>query len=295
MTTTTLPLGRYSDDATPIAAFRPWFLADWTDALFVHFAIDPAILRPHVPFDLDLFNGHAYVSLVAFTQSRLRPALGGQLTAWTMAPIAHHAFLNLRTYVRTPAHAGIMFLAEWIPNRLALLVGPHLYGLPFRLGHLDYRPDVRHVSTGGEALRLDVRSTFKDARPDALDHFLLERYTAVTARKGRGRMFHIRHDPWEFERVNVDVADDALIRRAAPWFADAKLVRAHLSPGVFDVAIGGPARVTLAADDARTSSPRQTRPARPSPVPARRTPSVPSRENLPARPPPCVRSLATGP
>jgi uncharacterized protein YqjF (DUF2071 family) len=241
MTTTTLPVRLPIDT---VASFRPWFRADWTDALFVHYSIDPAVLQPHVPFDLDLFDGHAYVSLVAFTQSRLHPAIGGWLTAWTMAPIAHHAFLNLRTYVRTPAHAGIMFLAEWIPNRLALLVGPHLYGLPFRRGRLDYRADTRHVAAGEQALQLDVRGTVNDApRPDALDHFLLERYTAVTARKGRGRMFHIRHDPWEFERVNVDVADDALIRRAAPWFADAKLVRAHLSPGVFDVAIGGPNRV----------------------------------------------------
>ena len=56
---------------------RPLFLADWTDVLFVHFAVDPAVLQPHVPFDLDLFRGRAYVSLVAFTQRNLRPRVGG--------------------------------------------------------------------------------------------------------------------------------------------------------------------------------------------------------------------------
>jgi len=32
---------------------------------------------------------------------------------------------------------GIFFIAEWIPNRLAVLIGPRMYGLPYRLGRLN--------------------------------------------------------------------------------------------------------------------------------------------------------------
>src|SRR5438552_18640724 len=34
---------------------RPFCLADWSRALFIHYSIDPAILQPHVTFPLDLF------------------------------------------------------------------------------------------------------------------------------------------------------------------------------------------------------------------------------------------------
>ncbi len=124
-------------------AFSARLLADWRDVLFVHYAIDPALLQPHMPFDLDLFDGKAWVTLVAFTQVGLRPALGGRLTAWTMRPVATHGFLNLRTYVNVQGRRAIYFIAEWIPNRLAYLVGPRLYGLPFHLGRLDYSADQR--------------------------------------------------------------------------------------------------------------------------------------------------------
>jgi uncharacterized protein YqjF (DUF2071 family) len=246
MTTTAMPyeteVGQAESDA-----FSRRLLADWRDVLFVHYAIDPALLQPHVPFDLDLHDGKAWVTLVAFTQVGLRPALGGRLTAWTMRPVATHGFLNLRTYVNVHGRRAIYFIAEWIPNRLAHLVGPRLYGLPFHLGRLDYRDDHRQVIAGDETFNLRVTAPATDlgrpARQGTLDHFLLERYTAFTSRNGRARMFQIRHQPWLANPVDVTVKNDSLIRRAAPWFAHASFVGAHASSGVFDVEMSGPRRV----------------------------------------------------
>src|SRR5947208_3021713 len=85
------------------APLRPIFRSDWLRSLFIHYEVEPAALQPQVPFELDLFGGRAYVSLVAFTMARLRPAIGGRMTAWAVSPIATHPFLNVRTYVR---HAG---------------------------------------------------------------------------------------------------------------------------------------------------------------------------------------------
>jgi hypothetical protein len=225
------------------ATFHPWFRADWRDVLFVHYAVDPALLQPHVPFDLDLYAGKAWVSLVAFTQDRMRPALGGPVAAALMHPAARHEFLNLRTYVRAGDRRAILFLAEWIPNRLALLVGPSLYGLPFRLGTLDYRHHRRDVRANGSGLHLSVPPSpgrAQTASSDSLDAFLLERYTAFTCRFGRGRRFDIAHAPWTWRRATVRVEDDTLIRQAAPWFAAAQPTCAHHSDGAFDVVISGP-------------------------------------------------------
>src|SRR5690348_14618988 len=104
-----MPLAtRPGDDRRPAATFRPWFRADWRDVLFVHYAIDPALLQPHVPFELDRFDGQAWVSLVAFTQAGLRPAIGGIVGVTVMRPVATHEFLNLRTYVRVDGRPAIL-------------------------------------------------------------------------------------------------------------------------------------------------------------------------------------------
>src|SRR4051812_28636534 len=120
----------------PTAAIieRPLFAADWLDVIFVHFRVDAA--RLHVPLELDTYRGDAYVSLVAFTQRDLRPFAGGRIARLLATPLAEHEFLNVRTYVRRGETRGSFFIAEWIPNRLATLIGPRVYGLPYRLGRL---------------------------------------------------------------------------------------------------------------------------------------------------------------
>lgn len=216
----------------------PWFRADWLDATFLHFSIDPRVLEPHVPFNLDVLDARAWVSLVAFTQAGLRPAIGGRLARLLTAPVATHAFLNLRTYVRGPGgeHA-ICFLAEWIPNRLALVTGPMTYGLPFRLGTLDYRAGAGRVSADGRAFAFRITGT---SDVDDPADFLLERYSAVTCHNGRRRRFDIEHEPWEYDAVDVAIDDASLVVSAAPWFRDARFESAHRSPGVGGVAIGRP-------------------------------------------------------
>jgi uncharacterized protein YqjF (DUF2071 family) len=231
---------------------NPLFTADWLDVLFVHFRVDPRRLAPLVPLPLDLHDGHAYVSLVAFTQRDLRPALGGRLAALLAAPLAHHEFLNVRTYVRCGDDRGIFFLAEWIPNRLAAFVGPRTYGLPYRLGRLDYRGMRREISASGR--RLTFEASPADARPDPpLDDFLLERYTAFTARDGIVRRFDVAHAPWPQRRVAVDLMDADLLRLTGDWLDDARVAAAHHSPGVRGVEIGPP-RVLRAVPSARVSA-----------------------------------------
>src|SRR4051812_8397324 len=79
---------------------EPMFYAGWDRAVFIHYAADPAMLQPDIPFQLDLRDGRAFVSIVAFTLSRMRPRIGGKLGEWLLKPIATHEFLNIRTYVR---------------------------------------------------------------------------------------------------------------------------------------------------------------------------------------------------
>ena len=58
----------------------PTFLCEWQRVLFVHYEVDQSLLQREVPFELELFEGKAVVSLVAFTMRRFRPHWGGLLT-----------------------------------------------------------------------------------------------------------------------------------------------------------------------------------------------------------------------
>jgi uncharacterized protein YqjF (DUF2071 family) len=233
---------------------EPLFLADWLRPVFVHYEIPAAALQRDVPFDLDLHNGKAYVSLVAFTMRRMRPFRGGWMTEWFLKPISRNDFLNFRTYVRHRGEPGIFFLTEWMNNPLSVRLGPWTFGLPYRFGELNYEHQhktgrltgtVRETIHGpnfqyGATLKND---TFGPCPAGSLDEFLLERYTAFTAHKAKRRFFRIWHRPWAQQAVRISVSDATLIEKVWPWFADATLVGANYSPGAQDVWMGRPHRV----------------------------------------------------
>ena len=228
------------------AAIRPLLLADWRDALFIHFRVDPRLLQPLVPLPLDLHDGHAWISLVAFTQHRLRPALkipGGELLS---RPLARHEFLNLRTYVRHTHEQGIYFLNEWIPNRLAVFLGPKLYGLPYKLAAMAYHTApgyaMRHVNAAGHfacTARWSSLATPMRTPPGSEAEFLLERYTAYTLHRGVLRRFRISHAPWLQTPVEINVVRRDLLAN----IPIANAGSAQYSPGLRNVAIAGPQRL----------------------------------------------------
>lgn len=234
----------------------PLFVADWRRVVFVHFAISPTDVAPHVPHPLDVVDGRAFVSLVCFSLERMRPGrlIPPRFGRALLGPISEHAFLNVRTYVRGPAGPGIHFLTEWINNPLSLHLGPLTYGLPYRLADIQ-RVDLPagglsqiRVTERGRSAGLGITVPYAPEAPVApcadgtLDEFLVERYTAYTHRRGTNRFFHIAHRPWDVARVDLVRTDTTLLEEVYPWFRHAELVSAHIGPGVEDVVIGRPHR-----------------------------------------------------
>lgn len=230
---------------------EPMFYARWDRAVFIHYATDPVLLQPDVPFELDLRDGKAFVSIVAFTLERMRPRLGGRLGEWIFKPIATHEFLNVRTYVRHRGEPGIYFLAEWLSNPLSVRLGPRSFGLPYRFGRLAYDHALE-----GNALRGRVEARtgelvyagtvcaeeFEPCATGSLTEFLLDRYTAFTEHGQRSRFFRVWHSPWPQAPANIEVTDDTLIATTGLWWDSADLVGANYSPGA-DVWMGRPHRI----------------------------------------------------
>jgi uncharacterized protein YqjF (DUF2071 family) len=230
---------------------EPLFYARWDRAVFIHYAVDPPTLQSDVPFELDLRDGRAYVSLVAFTLSRMRPRIGGRLGEWIFKPIATHEFLNVRTYVRHRGEPGIYFLAEWLSNPLSVLLGPRSFGLPYRFGQLHYQNACNDGTLRGTVAARNGQLTyqgrvasdnFEACDAVSLTEFLLERYTAFTRNRKCARFFRVWHSPWPQAPAEIEVTDGTLIGTTGRWWKSAEYVGANYSPGA-EVWMGRPHRI----------------------------------------------------
>lgn len=282
--TTSISDAPAAENASPAAIARERLLAEggaflrcnWTPALFVHFEANADTLRRVTPFELDLYDGRAFVSLVAFAMRRVRITAVGSACDRVTAH-AESLFLNVRTYVRHAGEPAIYFMHEWLNSAVQVMLGPRTYGLPYHKAGLtlttdaDLRACSSHVAMGHvggatppavlamRALRAPD-DDFAPAEPDSLDHFLIERYTALTHRAGVSRRFRVTHEPWRIAPVACAIDEDSLLRTvdgmntvlspalpgelpgAIPGTA-LRPIAAHLTPGVNDVAIGRPSCV----------------------------------------------------
>jgi uncharacterized protein YqjF (DUF2071 family) len=227
---------------------EPLFYANWDSVVFIHYEADSEILQRYIPFDVDLFDGRAFVSLVAFTMRGMRARIGGRLGHLLFLPIATHRFLNVRTYIRYRSEPAIYFMREWLSNRLSVLLGPLTFGLPYRFGKIDY--DHEHDMMRGSVRTQQghliygalPRNDFGICEPESLSEFLLERYTAFTQFRKTKRFFRIWHEPWLQVAANVDIIANDLVVTCGQWWRTAQLIGANYSPGI-EVWLGWPHKI----------------------------------------------------
>jgi uncharacterized protein YqjF (DUF2071 family) len=244
---------------------EPLFIADWMRTLMIHYEVDPVALQQVVPFQLDLRDGRAFVSVVAFTLKGMRPRIATGVTGWLLKPLSTHDFLNVRTYVRLNGETGIYFLAEWLSNRLSVILGPLAFGLPYRFGRIDYNHEWESSApiacspscplrgriedrTAGNAFAyhatLPTKPLYCECEPGSLTEWLMERYTAFTKFGNLRRFFRVWHQPWIQASADVCVTEQSLLDRNWPLFRKASIVGANFSPGVTDVWMGWPHRIS---------------------------------------------------
>ncbi len=218
----------------------------------IHFEVNAEALQRNVPFELDLWEGRALISLVAFTMRGMKPRIGGRLTELLFRPIATHHFLNVRTYVRHREESGIHFIAEWLTSRLAVMLGPSIFGLPYHYGSISYDRNLRSDSILGHVMdvknksqlafkaKLDGPAVFQACEAGSLNEWLMERYTAFNSAGGRPKYFRVWHPPWPQCSAHATIGNDSLLKTNWPWFNDAKLFGANFSPGFDEVWMGRP-------------------------------------------------------
>ena len=189
----------------------PWVMHQrWTDLLFAHWPVAAELVRPLLPtsLTLDTFEGAAWVGVIPFHMSNIRPR-GVPPLPWVSA---FHE-LNVRTYVRVGDRAGVWFFSLDASNPLAVRAARASVHLPYydarmRMsvatdGSVRYRSDRTHRAAPPATFdaTYSAQGTAYHAAPGTLEHFLVERYELFSATPRGLFSVKIDHPRWPLQRA----------------------------------------------------------------------------------------------
>lgn len=223
---------------------RPWPLPagewswrqSWHDLAFLHYRVDPAVLKSRIPAGLELecFDGDAWVSVVPFRMFDVAPGL------WpSVPPMRSFPELNVRTYVTDGEKPGVWFFSLDADCWPIVFGGRVIYGLPYHRSRMSIRPagaGFRYQSirrTGGVAFEGEYAGTGETftASPGSLEHWLAERYCLYAEKHGRMMRVHVHHPPWPLQRAEFEIKRNELLEAASIEVRDTAPI-CHFSPGV---------------------------------------------------------------
>lgn len=190
---------------------------EWSNLCFLHYAIDPNILRERIPagMELDTYEGQAYLSIVPFHMKKIRLREMPSLLSMRFGE------LNLRTYVTYEGRPGVYFYSidadSWLGGQLAQL----MYHLPY------YDADISLVENENQFEFHSVRhgrgpvgefsclyrpiSEVFEAQAGTLDAWLTQRYSLFST-DSVGRIYRgdIEHGSWQLQRAEATIPCNTL-------------------------------------------------------------------------------------
>ena len=195
----------------------------WRRLAFLHWPFDPAFVQERLPdgLEVDTFDGRAWVGLVPFLMTGVRPRW------FPPAPgVSTFCETNVRTYVtRTNADGerepGVYFFSLDAAAWVAVLVARSVWKLPYYRASMGLRADGdRTIYTSsrlwpgprGVGGRIEIEATGPPApaEPGTLDHFLCERYLLFTQTRGAILRGQVHHTPYPLRPARVSKLGDSL-------------------------------------------------------------------------------------
>jgi uncharacterized protein YqjF (DUF2071 family) len=195
----------------------------WRDLLFIHWRVHPEVVRPFVPpgLALDLYEGMAYLGLVPFTMTGVRPVFVPPVIG-----LSSFHETNLRTYVRVgDRDPGVWFFSLDAANSAAVRLARALFHLPYHRARMFLEREAADSSgqspailyagvrrwpaplPASYAVRARPVGPIQPAHPGTLEHFLVERYILYTIwhrRLYEGRVYHTAYPLQTAQILSVD-------------------------------------------------------------------------------------------
>lgn len=199
----------------------------WHDLLFAHWPVPVNSIRPLIPnsLDVDTFDGSAWVGVVPFHMSGVRPR-------YLPIPLAFPE-LNLRTYVKYKGNGGVLFFsldaASWFAVRAARYLGLPYFdarmGVQIRGEGIEYGSVRTHKNAPPAELHARYRPTSPvyHAAPGTLDHWLTERYALYAALDPDRVVFgEIHHAQWPLQRAEIELQKNSITKAVGIELPDTK-------------------------------------------------------------------------
>ncbi|TGD83098.1 YqjF family protein [Hymenobacter wooponensis] len=199
----------------------------WSELLFAHWPTAPEVLRPYLPprLELDLFEGQAWLGVVPFSMSQVRPP---GLPAVPGLRSLHE--LNVRTYAHLDGIPGVWFLSLDANSPVAVELARGLFHLPYLHARMSFieQADGLHFQSVRTHRRMPPATfaaswtpgaALPPAQPGSLEYFLTERYHLYTS--GPNLMHDIKgtnlwrgtlwHEPWPLRQATLHHWDSTLV------------------------------------------------------------------------------------
>lgn len=196
----------------------------WHDLLFMHWRVDPNLIRRLIPagLELDTHDGSAWAGVVPFRMSGVRPRWIPPIPGVSALPE-----LNVRTYVTNDGKPGVWFFSLDAGSALAVAAARRWFYLPyFRAqfsinkasdGTIDYRSRRTHRNAPAAELRMSYKplGAVFHAQPGTIEYFLTERYCLYAF--GGNRIFccEIEHPPWPLQPAEAQVKVNTMAAASA--------------------------------------------------------------------------------
>ena len=199
---------------------------NWHHLLFLHWEVPAVALQHLLPPELtiDTFDGKAYVGLVPFTMTGVRPVMTPPLP-W----ISNFHEVNVRTYVHVGGRdPGVWFFSLDASSNIAVAAARAAYKLPYFHSQIEFtatndpltaidfdahRDDEKGTKPANARIRYTpMDGIVTNASPGTIEHFLLERYILYAVDSDhRLHRARVHHQPYPMQRADLLECEDTLI------------------------------------------------------------------------------------
>lgn len=173
----------------------------WQNVLFVHYRLSPEKIKSLVPFELDLYENHAILSVIPFHMNAIRfpflPPIPKLSSLWE---------LNIRTYVKVNGVKGIYFFTLETDSKIGELVARFFFNLPYRYSKIKalVNKGEYHFEHSREDLSFNMEARLEDkVKETDFDIWATERYSLFTQKNGVTYQGLVKHRPWVLTGVNI--------------------------------------------------------------------------------------------
>jgi uncharacterized protein YqjF (DUF2071 family) len=200
-------------------AGHPLMHQAWGKLLFMHWRINPALLRPIIPgkLEIDTYDGSAWLAVVPFTMWDIRgfPPYMPRVPGFN----AMHE-LNVRTYVHYNGVPGVWFFSLDCNREAAVLAARTFYYLPYFKAHIDLDQDGQVITYECQRLeapaarfigRWEIGDNLPTSETESLEFFLTERYCLYSEHRGEIYRSRVFHQPWALQRAEIHNCESSMI------------------------------------------------------------------------------------